>query len=201
MTPIAPMTLGSAMHPMTLRDGRLMFSSYESQGLRDSRLWGLWAIQPDGRRWEPLVSAFHDGQAFHFSAQLGNSDIVVEDYYNLNNSGFGALYRFPAKPPGGGPAFAGAFAKENPAIEHDPFIGPARLVLAAVQPARRFLDHAIHARLRRGRAGRAGGARVGKVDPSVRRPAQRSAPGVDARARQSSRSPDRQCPMWMAGFT
>ena len=117
VTPIAPMTLGSAMHPMTLRDGRLMFSSYESQGLRDSRLWGLWAIQPDGRRWEPLVSAFHDGQAFHFSAQLGNSDIVVEDYYNLNNSGFGAFYRFPAKPPGGGPAFAGAFAKENPSIE------------------------------------------------------------------------------------
>ena len=27
----------------------MMFSSFESQGLRDSRVWGIWAIWPDGR--------------------------------------------------------------------------------------------------------------------------------------------------------
>jgi len=77
-----------------------MFSSYESQGLRDQRLWGLWTIQPDGRYWQPLVSAFKDPSAFHFATQLSNDDVVVEDYYNLNNFGLGALYRFPLNPAG-----------------------------------------------------------------------------------------------------
>ena len=29
VTPIAPMTIGSALHPTPLADGRLMFSSFE----------------------------------------------------------------------------------------------------------------------------------------------------------------------------
>jgi hypothetical protein len=116
VTPIAPMTIGSALHPTPLQDGRMMFSSYESQGLRDIRLWGIWAIQPDGRRWGPIISAFRSGQAFHFMTQLGNGDIVVVDYYNLNNNGFGALYRIPPAPPYPQPAFYSAFPSNNPAI-------------------------------------------------------------------------------------
>lgn len=117
ITPIAPMTIGSALHPTPLRDGRIMFSSYESQGLRDERVWGVWAIWPDGRYWEPLVSAFKWANAFHFATQLSNEDIVVEDYYNLNNFGFGALYRFPARPPAGQSRFHSAFLDENPPID------------------------------------------------------------------------------------
>ncbi|MBP7586735.1 MAG: hypothetical protein KBA72_02195, partial [Thermoanaerobaculia bacterium] len=105
VTPIAPMSVSSALHSTILRDGRLMFSSHEDQGLRDQRLWGIWAIQPDGRAWEPIVSAFRSPQAFHFMTQLGNGDLVVTDYYNLNNNGFGALYRFPVSPPAGTPRF------------------------------------------------------------------------------------------------
>lgn len=116
VTPIAPMTIGSALHPTPLRDGRVMFSSYESQGLRDERLWGIWAIWPDGRKWEPVVSAFNGPQAFHFMTQLSTGDIVVVDYYNLNNNGFGAMYRFPARPPAGTPAFFSAFPDDNPPI-------------------------------------------------------------------------------------
>jgi hypothetical protein len=116
VTPIAPMTIGSALHPTPLADGRLMFSSYESQGLRDQRMWGIWTIQPDGRGWGPLVSAYHSGQAFHFMTQLSNGDIVVEDYYNLNNNGFGALYKLPPAPPAGQPQFFSAFPADNPAI-------------------------------------------------------------------------------------
>ncbi|MEZ5314037.1 MAG: hypothetical protein R2862_10525 [Thermoanaerobaculia bacterium] len=100
VTPIAPMTVSSALHPTILADGRLLFSTHEDQGLRDTRLWGIWAIQPDGRAWEPVVSAFHSPQAFHFMTQLSSGDLVVTDYYNLNNNGFGALYRFrsPRRP-------------------------------------------------------------------------------------------------------
>lgn len=114
---IAPMNISSALHPTPLADGRLMFSSHESQGLRDSRLWGIWAIYPDGRRWSPVVSAFHDAQAFHFMTQLSSGDLVVVDYYNLNNNGFGALYRMPVAPPPGVPPFYSAFRDENPPID------------------------------------------------------------------------------------
>lgn len=117
VTCIAPMNIGSALHPTILRDGRIMFSSYESQGLRDIRLWGVWYIYPDGRQWGPLLSAFRDGQAFHFMTQMGNGDLVIEDYYNLNNNGFGALYRFPLNPPAGQAHFHPAFLAQNPDIE------------------------------------------------------------------------------------
>ena len=114
---IGAMNIGSALHPTPLRDGRMMFSSYEAQGLRDIRIWGIWTIYPDGRYWNPLVSAFHGPQAFHFMTQMGNGDVVVVDYYNLNNNGFGALYRFPVEPPAGQSAFHSAFADDNPSIK------------------------------------------------------------------------------------
>ncbi len=116
LTPIAPMSISSALHPTVLRDGRLMFSTHESQGLRDRRLWGIWTIWPDGRNWNPLISAFREPQSFHFMTQLGDGDIVVVDYYNLNNNGFGALYRLPPSPPPGPPPFHDAFASDAPPI-------------------------------------------------------------------------------------
>jgi hypothetical protein len=117
---IAPMTLGSALHPTVLKDGRLMFSSYESQGLRDRRLWGLWAIRPDGRDWEPLVSAMSSPEAFHFMTQVSSGEIIVEAYYNLNNNGFGALYAFPANPPPDEPAFHSWNPDNGPPIDITP---------------------------------------------------------------------------------
>ncbi|MEM7147387.1 MAG: hypothetical protein AAF591_19890 [Verrucomicrobiota bacterium] len=93
---IGHLNLGSALHPTVLTDGRIMFSSYEAQGLRDNRLWGLWAIWPDGTNWEPLLSPFTKQNAFHFQTQLTNGDIAVADYYNLNNKGFGTVLAFPS---------------------------------------------------------------------------------------------------------
>ena len=117
VTPIAPMSINSALHPTPLRDGRIMFSTYESQGVRDRRLWGIWTIYPDGREWAPLISAFKNPSAFHFMTQLTGEDLVVVDYYNLNNNGFGALYRFPVAPPAGTPAFGSPFPSLNPPID------------------------------------------------------------------------------------
>lgn len=111
---IAPMNVGSAMHPVPLKDGRLLFSSYESQGVRDSRLWGLWSIWPDGRKWQPVVSAFLFGQAFHFATQTSDERIVFENYYNLNNFGFGTLYSIPPSPPEGEPPFESWQRNLNP---------------------------------------------------------------------------------------
>src|SRR5690606_17796177 len=40
---IGHLNLGMALHPVILKDGRLMFSSLESQGLRSHHLWGVWS--------------------------------------------------------------------------------------------------------------------------------------------------------------
>lgn len=121
---IAPMTIGSALHPTILRDGRLIFSSYESQGLRDRRIWGIWSILPDGRGWAPVVSSMTAPEAFHFMTQTSNGNIVVEAYYNLNNNGFGALYGLPPSAPAGTPPFHSAFLADNPSIDHTTGNGP-----------------------------------------------------------------------------
>lgn len=117
---IGHLNIGSALHPTILRDGRVMFSSFESQGLRDQRIWGVWTIRPDGTNWEPLVSAFRRVSAFHFMTQLSDGNLIVEEYYNLNNSGFGTYWRLPERPAAGYTAF-------GPADTSDPRNIPSRV--------------------------------------------------------------------------
>jgi hypothetical protein len=102
---IGYLNLGSALHPTILTDGRVMFSSYEAQGIRDRRLWGLWSIWPDGQHWEPLMSAVTQPSAFHFQTELSNREIAVVEYYNQNNNGFGTLLSFFPSAPAGQPFF------------------------------------------------------------------------------------------------
>ncbi len=98
---IGHLNLAGALHPVVLTDGRITYSSLESQGIRDSILWGIWTIHPDGSNWNPLVSAFDPGGApngFHFLAELSDRSVVFEEYYNQNNSGFGAYLKIPGPP-------------------------------------------------------------------------------------------------------
>lgn len=112
---IGHLNLGSALHPVILKDGRILFSSLESQGLRDRSRWGIWGIHPDGTNWNPVVSAYenYSGGIFHFQAQLSDESIVVGDYYILAMGGFGTYLRFPARPPADTPAFAPASYQEK----------------------------------------------------------------------------------------
>lgn len=146
---IAPMTIGSALHPTILKDGRLIFSSYESQGLRDRRIWGVWSILPDGRGWAPVVSSMTAPESFHFMTQISNGDIVVDAYYNLNNNGFGALYGMPASVPDDTPAFGSPFPSANPPIDHTPNDVPRTFSMSftphgyyAITPMTHHEDHA-----------------------------------------------------------
>ena len=96
---IGHLNVGMALHPVVLTDGRIVFSSLESQGLRSSILWGLWSIHPDGTNWGPVLSALLPGEgapdAFHFQTQLSDGSLIAERYYNQNNSGFGGYYKLP----------------------------------------------------------------------------------------------------------
>ncbi|MCS7045790.1 MAG: hypothetical protein NZO58_05495, partial [Gemmataceae bacterium] len=123
---IGHLNLGMALHPVVLMDGRIMFSSLESQGLRYSTLWGLWTIHPDGTNWGPMVSAFLPGpapSAYHFQTQLSDGSIVAEEYYNQTSSGFGGYVKFPVSPPAGVPPFGPAYTKDprNPPLRHGRF--------------------------------------------------------------------------------
>ncbi len=116
ITKIGHLNLGCALHPVVLTDGRIMFSTLESQGIRGRILWGIWTIHPDGTNWAPLVSAFDPGGApngFHFQTQLGDGSIVFEQYYNQNNSGFGAYIKMPPSPPDGYAPFGPAYMKHE----------------------------------------------------------------------------------------
>src|SRR5207249_3914929 len=98
---IGHLNVSGALHPVVLKDGRIMFSSLESQGVRSNILWGVWTIHPDGTNWNPLISAFDPFSApngFHFQTQLSDGSVVVEEYYNQNNSGFGTYIKIPSPP-------------------------------------------------------------------------------------------------------
>jgi hypothetical protein len=117
---IGHLNIGCALHPVVLKDGRIIFSTLESQGIHTNIIWGIWSIHPDGTNWAPVVSALFQGgaaDAFHFQSQLSDGSIVVERYYNQNTLGFGTYYTIPpAAPegvPGFGPAKAGPDAQTN----------------------------------------------------------------------------------------
>lgn len=121
---IGHLNLGMALHPVILKDGRIMFSSLESQGLRSHHLWGVWSIHPDGTNWGPMMSAFEIGNgtadSLHFQTQLSDEAIVVESYYNLNNHGFGTLLKFPVQAPNDNPAFGPGYKPDprNAKVRH-----------------------------------------------------------------------------------
>jgi hypothetical protein len=97
---IGHLNIAGALHPVVLTDGRIMFSTLESQGVRSRISWGIWTIHPDGSNWAPIISAFDPGGAsngFHFQTQLSDGSLVIEEYYNQNNSGFGAYIKLPAQ--------------------------------------------------------------------------------------------------------
>jgi hypothetical protein len=114
---IGHINIGSALHPTILRDGRILFSSLESQGLHGSIAWGIWTMHPDGASWQPIVSALYGSggadDGFHFQTQLSDGSLVVELYYNQNTQGFGTFFKLPPRAPDGVPAFGPA---HNPAV-------------------------------------------------------------------------------------
>jgi hypothetical protein len=120
---IGHMNLGNALHPVALKDGRIMFSSFESQGLRSADSWGIWSIHPDGSNWGPIVSAFEvsgigANNSFHFQTQLTDGSLVIESYYINNNNGMGAYLKMPPQAPQGQPGFGPGHANDprNPPL-------------------------------------------------------------------------------------
>src|SRR5439155_24308752 len=49
---IGHLNVGQALHPVVLKDGRILFSSLEVQGKHNTG-WGILSIHPDGTNWSP----------------------------------------------------------------------------------------------------------------------------------------------------
>ncbi|MGH7173964.1 MAG: TolB family protein, partial [Gemmataceae bacterium] len=106
---VGHLNLAGALHPVLLKDGRVMFSSFENQGARRKvgTAWAIWTIHPDGTNWAPLASGYF--MSLHFQGQLSDGRVVVNNYYAGKNQGMGTLMKLPAQPPGGYPSFGPAF--------------------------------------------------------------------------------------------
>ena len=125
---IGHLNVGQALHPVILKDGRIIFSSLEMQGKHNTG-WGILGIHPDGTNWDPVVSGLGLGGApipFHFQTQLSDESIVVENYYTPAMGGFGVYFKQPARSPAGTPPFRAAKPSDDPKMTmiHRPFRMP-----------------------------------------------------------------------------
>lgn len=110
------LNVGQALHPVVLKDGRIIFSSLEVQGKHNTG-WGILGIHPDGTNWDPVVSALSLGGApipFHFQTQLSDGSIIVENYYIPAMGGFGVFFKQPPRAPESTPPFASAKPQDDP---------------------------------------------------------------------------------------
>ncbi|MBP8300652.1 MAG: hypothetical protein KA020_09830, partial [Planctomycetes bacterium] len=112
---IGHLNINAALHPSVLRDGRVVFGSFENAGLRDVRSWALWSIHPDGTHWDSLLPALSvpTSNARHLATQLGDGRIVCEQYYFHRTLGFGTFFAFDADAPKG-VAYFGPAGAEDP---------------------------------------------------------------------------------------
>ena len=102
---IGHLNIARALHPVVLTDGRDHVQLARIAGAAQRHPVGhLDASTPTARtgtRWSaPSIPAARPN-GFHFQTQLSDGSIVVEEYYNQNNSGFGAYIKLPAAPPDG----------------------------------------------------------------------------------------------------
>lgn len=94
--------LSQQLHPATLEDGRIMYTSHDVMLQRGgNNNYSLFTINVDGSN--PFILAGKQDASmftYHFATQLSDGDAVAAIYYNHNNGGMGTLLRFPVDPPG-----------------------------------------------------------------------------------------------------
>lgn len=90
-------TLHLAQHPMQLKDGRILFSTWQDAGTRiEYANTCLFTIHPDGTNLQQFTECHHRNKMLdHFVTQLANQDVVVGVYYPSFDWGFGVLKRIP----------------------------------------------------------------------------------------------------------
>lgn len=95
-------SLHMVQHPMQLKDGRILFSSWQDAGNKFLyAMTNLMLVNPDGTNLMQFTEP-HDHHKFleHFITQLSDSQVVSGLYYPSFDYGFGVLLRYPVESEG-----------------------------------------------------------------------------------------------------
>ncbi len=94
--------MANQLHPMSLMDGRIVYTNFDRMLQRlSNNNFSLFEVNPDGSA--PFIFAGKNDAtkwSYHYFTQLSDGDIVATLYYNWQQTGLGALERFPVDPPG-----------------------------------------------------------------------------------------------------
>jgi hypothetical protein len=95
-------TLHLAQHPMQLKDGRILFSSWQDAGIKFTyAMTNLMTVHPDGSNLQQFTEPHdHHKLVEHFITQLSDEKVVSALYYPSFDYGYGILMRYPINPPG-----------------------------------------------------------------------------------------------------
>lgn len=106
-------TLHLAQHPIQLKDGRILFSSWQDVANRYRyAMTPLFTVNPDGTNLTQFTEP-HDKHrnVEHFITQLPDERVVSGSYYPSFDFGFGVLLRYPIK--SDGPDFLREYAVDG----------------------------------------------------------------------------------------
>ncbi|GAC29780.1 hypothetical protein GPAL_2929 [Glaciecola pallidula DSM 14239 = ACAM 615] len=89
-------------HPFQLKDGRIMFSTWQDAGTKFSyAMTTLFTIYPDGTNLMQFTEPHdHHKNVDHFATQLAEGSIVSGYYYPSFDYGFGLLMKYPIESEG-----------------------------------------------------------------------------------------------------
>jgi hypothetical protein len=89
--------LHMVQHPFQLKDGRIIFSSWQDAGHKFLyAMTNLFTINPDGSNLKQFTEPHdHNKMLEHFVTQLSTEDVVTALYYPSFDYGFGILMRYP----------------------------------------------------------------------------------------------------------
>lgn len=95
-------TLHLAQHPIQLKDGRILFSSWQDVATRFRyAMTSLFTVNPDGSNLQQFTEPHdHHKNVEHFVTQLPDEQVVTGSYYPSFDFGYGILLRYAINPEG-----------------------------------------------------------------------------------------------------
>ncbi len=95
-------TIHLAQHPIQLKDGRILFSSWQDVGHKyHYAMTNLMLVNPDGSNLTQFTEPHdHHKMVEHFITQLSDEQVISGIYYPSFDYGYGILMRYPIDPPG-----------------------------------------------------------------------------------------------------
>jgi hypothetical protein len=106
--------LHHVQHPMQLKDGRILFSTWQDVATKFTyAMTSLFTVHPDGSNLQQFTEPHdHHKNVEHFITQLSDQQVVSGWYYPSFDYGFGALLRYPIANPNG-PDFIRGYLPEK----------------------------------------------------------------------------------------